>query len=101
MNKVLVKNNEYYIVKTPDNKFLVRENTNNNLHDLPTWHYYLSTNPSKAIKCEDSYIAQVMLDDYIRQIKREIAARYGSFVTIDKSAFAIAQMVVSYQIGES
>lgn len=101
MNKVLVKNNEYYIVKTSDNKFLVRENTNKSLGELPQWHYYLSSNPSKAIKCEDSYIAGVMLDDYISQIKDEIAEKYGSFVSIDRSAFAIAQMVVSYQIGES
>lgn len=98
MNKVLVKNNQYYIVKA-DDKFLARENKNSDVRGLPEWHYYLTSDPAKCVKCEDSFVAEVILEDYKEQVCKEIESQYGSFIKIDNSAFVIVQMVVSYQIG--
>lgn len=101
MNKVLVKNNQYYVVKTTEEtpRFLVRENKNSDTKGLPVWKYYFSTNPAKAIKCEDLFIADIMLDDYKKQINDELKDRYGFKVIFDDSAFETVLMVVSYQIG--
>lgn len=103
MNKVLVKNDQRYIVETCGNKpkFLVRENLNKDLTQAPNWYYYFSENPAKAVKCGDTFVAEIMLDDYKKQVKKEIRDKYTDVdLKVEfKTVFHIAPMVISYQIG--